>query len=36
MKLTGALMMAVIGIGLAGTIEIGNSEYGVNEPWCGS
>lgn len=36
MKLTCALMMAVIGIGLADTIEIGNSEYGMNEPWCGS
>lgn len=36
MKLTCALMMAVIGIGFAETIEIGTSEYGVNEPWCGS
>lgn len=36
MKLTGALMVVIVGLGLAATIEIGSSDFGSNEPWCGS
>jgi hypothetical protein len=36
LKLTGALLIAIMGLGLASTIEVGSSDFGQNEPWCGS
>jgi hypothetical protein len=36
LKLTGALLIMIAGLGLASTIEIGSSDFGQNEPWCGS
>ena len=36
MKLTGAILIALMSIGFASTIEIGTAEFFNNQPWCGS
>jgi len=36
MRLTSALMIIVVGVVLAATIEVGTSVGPSNNPWCGS
>jgi len=36
LKLTGIILIGLMSIGLASTIEIGSANLPSNQPWCGS